>query len=173
MAGFSMIEVLIALLVLCIGLLGMVSLQGRGMQLSQAASQRNTAVMLAQNLVELMRSNPDAALTNNLFSTASGYYKAAGSDFASTTVASCVALDRSAGGSAVAKQDFGCWLEAVQDLLPVTSGLLKNNFTVCPSKTDNSCTTSASSVVMIQLAWQDKTGACTDNVCYYRVRAEL
>ncbi|MEN0107968.1 MAG: type IV pilus modification protein PilV [Pseudomonas sp.] len=173
MAGFSMIEVLIALLVLCIGLLGMVSLQGRGLQLAQAANQRSTAVMLAQDLVEMMRSNPEAALNNHLFSSASSYYKAAGSEFTSTTVANCANLDRSAGGSTIASQDFGCWLQEVQSLLPVTSGLLKSNFTICPSKQENSCSSGSSSVVMIQLAWQDKSGACTDDICYYRLRAEL
>jgi type IV pilus assembly protein PilV len=173
MAGFSLVEVLIALLVLCIGLLGMVSLQGRGLQLSQSANQRSTAIMLAQDLVEMMRSNPDATLTNNLFSTASSYYKAAGSEFSSTSVANCASLDRSAGGATVASQDFGCWLQQVQSLLPVTSGLLKSNFTICPSSKENSCSSGPSSVVMIQLAWQDKSGDCNDNICYYRLRAEL
>jgi type IV pilus assembly protein PilV len=174
MAGFSMIEVLISLLVLCIGVLGMVSLQTHGLQLSQSANQRSTAVMLAQDLVEMMRSNPDATLNAaNLFSNTSGYYKAAGSEFASTSVANCAGLDRSAGGSAIASQDLGCWLQEVQSLLPVTSGLLKGNFTICPSKQENSCASGSSSVVMIQMAWQDKSGDCTDGICYYRLRAEL
>ncbi len=174
MAGFSLIEVMVALLVLCAGVLGMVALQTQGLQLSQSANQRSAAVMLAQDLVELMRSNPDAALNAaELFSSTSGYYKAAGSEFSSASVANCASIDRSAGGSTVASQDLGCWLQAVQNLLPVTSGLLKSNFTICPSKQENSCSSGSSSVVMIQLAWQDKTGACTDNICYYRLRAEL
>ncbi|MGY4531045.1 type IV pilus assembly protein PilV [Pseudomonas sp. TE3786] len=174
MAGFSMIEVLIGLLVMCIGVLGMVSLQTHGLQLSQSANQRSTAVMLAEDLVEMMRSNPSAALNAaKLFSNTSGYYKAAGSEFASSSVANCTSLDRSAGGNTVASQDLGCWLQEVQSLLPVTSGLLKGNFTICPSKKENSCSSGSSSVVMIQLAWQDKSGDCTDNVCYYRLRAEL
>ncbi len=174
MAGFSLIEVLIALLVLCAGVLGMVALQTQGLQLSQSANQRSTAVMLAQDLVEMMRSNPEAALNAaELFSNTSSYYKAAGSEFSSASVANCASLDRSAGGSTVASQDLGCWLQEVQNQLPVTSGLLKGNFTICPSKQDNACSSGSSSVVMIQLAWQDKTGACTDNICYYRLRAEL
>lgn len=174
LAGFSLVEVLVGLVVLCIGVLGMVSMQTHGLQLSQSASQRNAAMMLANDLVEMMRSNPDAALNAAyLFSNTSSYYKAAGSEFSSTSVASCASLDRSAGGATVASQDLGCWLQEVQSLLPVTSGLLKSNFTICPSKQDNSCSSGSSSVVMIQLAWQDKSGACTDNICYYRLRAEL
>lgn len=168
-----MIEVLIALVVLCIGVLGMVSLQGQGLQLSQSAIQRSNAVMLAQDLVEMMRSNPDAALKDDLFSTASSYYKAAGADFSSTSVSNCATVDRSADGSTVASEDLSCWVQEVKNLLPVTSALLKSNVTICPSKEEGSCTSNASSVVMIQLAWQDKSGTCTNNVCYYRLRAEL
>lgn len=55
--GFSLIEVLIALLVLAIGLLGMASLMLTSMQSNQGAAQRSAAVVLAYDLVERMRSN--------------------------------------------------------------------------------------------------------------------
>ncbi|MCR3769086.1 type IV pilus modification protein PilV, partial [Pseudomonas aeruginosa] len=45
--GFSMIEVLVALVLISIGVLGMVAMQGRTIQYTQESVQRNAAAMLA------------------------------------------------------------------------------------------------------------------------------
>ena len=45
--GFSLIEVLVALLLTTVGVLGMVALQGRSVQYTQDSVQRNVAVDLA------------------------------------------------------------------------------------------------------------------------------
>ncbi len=174
--GFSMIEVLVSLLILCIGILGMAALQTRSIKLTQDSVQLNNATMLAGDLLEMMRSNPG----NNsaLFTTSSNYYKPLNSDFQTTPLASgesCASLDRSLGGEAVARKDLTCWLMQVKAQLPVNDDLIKSNFAVCPQSTpDNTCTSgSNSSVVMIQIAWQDNSGSCANNVCYYRLRTEL
>ena len=62
--GFTMIEVLIALLVLAVGLLGMASLQVLSMQSSSSALNRSQATMIAYDLAERMRRNPIGALNN-------------------------------------------------------------------------------------------------------------
>lgn len=49
--GFTLIEVLIALLVLAVGLLGMASLMMTSLQSSQSAYLRSQASLLAQDLV--------------------------------------------------------------------------------------------------------------------------
>ena len=54
-----MIEVLVTLVLISIGVLGMVALQARTIQYTQDAVQRNTAAMLANDLVELMRAMPE------------------------------------------------------------------------------------------------------------------
>ena len=105
--GFSMIEVLVSLLILCIGILGMAALQTRSIKLTQDSVQLNNATMLAGDLLEMMRSNPG----NNsaLFTTSSNYYKPLNSDFQTTPLASgesCASLDRSLGGEAVARKDL-------------------------------------------------------------------
>ena len=56
--GMSLIEVLIAVFVLSIGLLGVTALQLTSKRASQEALQRTTATMLAQDIVERMRANP-------------------------------------------------------------------------------------------------------------------
>ncbi|MBB2496767.1 type IV pilus modification protein PilV [Pseudomonas sp. UL070] len=173
--GFSLVEVMVSLLVTCVGVLGMFALQGRSIQYTQSAVNHNQAILLADNLLELMRSNPEGALTDNLFSVASTYYKAPGASFAtgSSTLSACLSRSRSTGGSAVASADMDCWQQDVRNLLPVSDTLLKASFTVCPSSLPEHCTTASSSVVMIQIAWSDKAGECPDNVCIYRLRSEL
>ncbi|TVQ74653.1 MAG: type IV pilus modification protein PilV, partial [Oceanospirillales bacterium] len=60
--GVSLIEILIALVVLSIGLLGMAALQTRTLSLNHSAYQRTQAVNLSYDIVDRMRSNRRAAL---------------------------------------------------------------------------------------------------------------
>lgn len=65
--GFSLIEILISIVVLCFGVLGMVGLQAASLQANREARLQSTAVRLAEEMAELMRGNKDTALktTNN------------------------------------------------------------------------------------------------------------
>lgn len=56
--GVGMVEVLAALLVLAIGVLGYAGLQLRALKGATAAQTRVRAVMLARSALELMRVNP-------------------------------------------------------------------------------------------------------------------
>lgn len=56
-AGFTLIEVLVAVLVLAIGLLGMAGLHSLSLQSNQSAYQRTQASILAHALVDEMRMN--------------------------------------------------------------------------------------------------------------------
>jgi type IV pilus assembly protein PilV len=55
--GFSMIEVLIALVVLSVGLLGLAALQAEGLRGSSSALQRTGAVAYASDIADRMRAN--------------------------------------------------------------------------------------------------------------------
>ena len=61
--GFSLIEVLISIIILSFGLLGLVGLQAAALQGNRDARLQSTAVSLARELAEMMRSNKDIALT--------------------------------------------------------------------------------------------------------------
>ena len=63
--GFTLIEVLIAILVLAIGMLGMAGLQSYSVSSSYNAHLRTQATLLAQSIVDRMRANPQAAADNN------------------------------------------------------------------------------------------------------------
>ncbi|MGF6527363.1 type IV pilus modification protein PilV [Variovorax sp. PvP013] len=61
-AGFTLIEVLVAIVVLSFGLLGMVGLQAASLQANRDARLQSTAILLARELAEMMRGNKEVAL---------------------------------------------------------------------------------------------------------------
>lgn len=63
--GFSLLEILVALLVLSIGLLGLAGMQMVGLRSTNSASFRGQAVAVATDLAERMRINP-RVLNNDL-----------------------------------------------------------------------------------------------------------
>ncbi|MGH8031159.1 MAG: type IV pilus modification protein PilV [Luteimonas sp.] len=88
--GFSMIEVLIALLVLAFGLLGFALLQTLNLRYTQSANYRTQATNLAYDLLDQMRANRLSA----------GLY--AGATFATNTVTG-IGCTRPTGTTAIAQ----------------------------------------------------------------------
>lgn len=66
MAGLTMIEILVTLIVLSIGLLGMAALQLTGIRSANSSTSRTQATLLANDIAERMRANP-TAVDNNAF----------------------------------------------------------------------------------------------------------
>lgn len=65
--GFTLLEVLVALLVLSIGLLGLAGLQTIGMRSNMMATMRTLSTQYTYNISDRMRSNPDGLTTTNQF----------------------------------------------------------------------------------------------------------
>ncbi len=61
--GFTLIEVLIAFIILAVGLLAIVSLQASSKQNTHQAMQRSLAVSYAESLIERIRANPTGIAT--------------------------------------------------------------------------------------------------------------
>lgn len=95
--GFSLIEVLIAVLILAIGLLGLAGLQTFSLQSNLNAYQRSQATALTYEIIDAMRANRAVAI-------AGGYNMNFG--------------DVPAGAS-IADQDRIAWRQRVTALLPV------------------------------------------------------
>ncbi|NII54423.1 type IV pilus modification protein PilV [Lutibacter sp. SG786] len=109
--GVSLIEVMVAVLVFSVGLLGIAMLQMRGAQFTKESGSRTSAIILARSLAESMRANPKGAIpatgdSDYLYDGSTAYTEA---DCASTT------LDTPA---AVAKRDLACWQLALKKSLP-------------------------------------------------------
>lgn len=61
--GFSLIEALVAFLILSVGMLGIASLQTMSLKSGHTAAMRTVAVMKVEEILESMRSNPSALLS--------------------------------------------------------------------------------------------------------------
>ncbi len=105
--GFTLIEVLIALIVLAIGLLGMATLMMASLQSSQGAAQRSAATVVAYDLIERMRVNRNEAIK-------------ASSDYVSDPSTADSDCDPEAGCSAeeMVVYDLETWWTALQAAIP-------------------------------------------------------
>lgn len=99
--GFSLLEVMIALVVLSIGLLGIAALQGVGLRSSHGAYLASQASLLAYDMADRIRANPGERITYDAH------------DHAAAT-ADCDALP----ATPLAAADLAEWACAVQELLP-------------------------------------------------------
>ncbi|MFY1019066.1 type IV pilus modification protein PilV [Ectopseudomonas khazarica] len=179
--GFSLIEVLVALLLTTVGVLGMVALQGRSIQYTQDSVQRNTAVSLANELIEIARGNPQELYNsavpkspvNSGMKASSLFYKEKGDDF--TDREACVITTTRLAETAKEQRD--CWADKAEAMLPGGATLFESDVSICRSSTPGDCD-DAGSMLEIRLAWQVRDGACLDaddsdaTVCTYTIRVE-
>lgn len=77
--GFTLLEVLIALLVLSIGLLGLAALQTVGLKSNQMAAMRTQATQSAYDITDRMRSNPQGVIDGD-YDVDNGTHAAAATD---------------------------------------------------------------------------------------------
>ncbi|MBI2779429.1 MAG: type IV pilus modification protein PilV [Gammaproteobacteria bacterium] len=121
--GFTLLEVLIAIVVLSIGLLGLAGLQAAGLRNNQGAYLRTIATQQAYDMADRIRANPLGAGT-----TAGSYDNISGTGSDPGCIASgCTPV-------AMAQYDAYEWNTANQDLLPAGQGTVKrtaaNRFTI-------------------------------------------
>ena len=98
--GFTLLEVLVAVVVMSIGLLGLAGLMASSLKNWHSAYQRTQATWLAYDALDRMRANRPAAL-------AGGYN---------------LALGGTPGGSGVAASDLSDWSTALAGALPEGKG---------------------------------------------------
>jgi len=123
--GFSMIEILVALVILAIGLLGMATLMINSMQTNQSAAMRSIATQAAYDLTERMRSNTDEnVLKNKKYAT--GTTGEAVSTIATGAERQC--NDKSA--EALADCDKKVWARDLEKNLPGAYAMIKSEGTV-------------------------------------------
>lgn len=121
--GTTLIEVLIAVVILAVGLLGMAGLQATSVQTNQGAYYRSQASILANDMADRMRTNRDRALA--------GDYSM--SDFPTSSSSNEVTGSRAA-------KDQAEWLNRLAESLPDGTGkvaLNANIFTISVRWNDN------------------------------------
>lgn len=115
--GFTLIEVLIALVVLAVGLLGMASLMMTSLQSSQGAYQRSQASLLAYDIIERMRANHDQAVTSDAY--------ALSETAATTSAPGCVTAEAGCNASEQAQLDLHQWRTALEAGIPGASAIIE------------------------------------------------
>jgi type IV pilus assembly protein PilV len=154
-SGFTMVEVLIALIVLAIGLLGLAGLQASALRNDQAAFMRTQATVLAYDIADRMRANNAAVIAGNY-----SYDPAA--DPAPVASAGCNTL-AGCPAAQMAGNDLSEWLVSLNTYLPQAIG------TVCidSTPTASGCFAGAAPAVAcdgagtqfaITVSWQEQNG---------------
>lgn len=124
--GFTLIEILVALLILSIGLLGLAALQMSGLQANQSAYMRSQAIFLAYDMFDRIRANPD---------------QAAKYASPSTSTANCVGVSNTCTEDVLAAWDRASWQAELAERLPGGEG----SVTFKPGNT----------IVTIEVSWLD------------------
>lgn len=115
--GFSLVEVMIAVLVLSIGLLGMAGLQAASVRNTYSAYMRSQAMILANDIADRIRSNPGTA---GIDGAAGGDYNAIGPGLASGGSTACDTTVCTPGQ--LAAYDIAVWSDRVKTTLPGGNG---------------------------------------------------
>jgi type IV pilus assembly protein PilV len=131
-AGFTLIEVLIAMLVLAVGLLGLAGLQVTSLKNNQSAYNRSQATQLAYDMADRMRANVAGVTTYTTILPS-----------AATPKANCTPLTPNPLGCSpteMAENDLYQWNLAVINTLPMGVGGIApttGGFTIAISWDDN------------------------------------
>lgn len=100
--GFSLVEVLIALVIMSIGMLGIAGLYVQSMQAGRTSMFRHHAVTLAGDVADRIRANPRAGAA----------YEGGGLDYG------CVGYGTDCDEAEMASNDVLLWLEQADNSLP-------------------------------------------------------
>lgn len=152
--GTSLIEVLVAILLVSLGVLGAAGMQTKAISNALDSVQRQTAAALAEDLLELMRADPANTLS------------AAGTPLANSAYVFSSAMSAAEKTALLPSQNLqcqpfptqannrlSCWLYKVQAVMPeVTNDLIAEQFLIEADEATRSWT--------VRLAWPVQAGQC-------------
>lgn len=131
-SGLTLIEVLVAIVIISFGLLGVAALQLTGLKNNQSAFNRSTANILAYDMLDRMRANK-AALIAGSYNTGGIFWDYATNAPGSTTV--------------MKDADIKDWLLALQKRLPSGKGKIE--------------AAASATVLRVTIQWDDTRGTNT------------
>jgi len=145
--GFSLVELLVAMVIFAIGMLGLASLQGHSLQYNTDAYERSQAVFFAYDMSDRMRANiagVNANFYQNLTSAAP------------PPAASCVAVTPVCDNATMADADATEWFAEIATALPGGGGSVICQDSDAGADAD-ACTDG--SMHRITVTWTGKWGA--------------
>ena len=158
--GFTLIEVLIAIVIFSIGLLGIASLQIAGMRFTHGSQLRSVATLKAETMADLMRAN-EFGVRNGFYNMGPTAMPTSFPTDCSTTV--CAAQARATFDLVTWNQTTGGQpLQANSQVLPQGVGM------VCRDSTPNDGTPGAwacdglGNVFAIKIQWQERAVGAED-----------
>jgi type IV pilus assembly protein PilV len=162
--GFSLVEIMVAVVVICVGLLGIAKMQALAVSSTTTARLRAMAAFQAASLASIMHSNRDywasaAAVANSpttiiipagvgaagITITPAGFAQANNACIV-TTVSAVAACPGTAGSTTLAGMDVTRWSQGMLGLLPNLTTTINCQGAIQPP----SCT--------IQMQWTEQTG---------------
>lgn len=164
--GFSLIEVLVAALVVSIGLLGAAGMHLRAIGYTVDTERRQMAAMVAAELMETMRGDLSTVLlpSGQPKADLGGYKKQTGVALPPTEDEDCQPL------TSAPDKRLGCWGARAKQVIPaLPDELIKERFAVSVD--------AITSVISVTVAWPVKKGQCLDgndnDYCTYTLQSRL
>jgi len=155
--GFTLVEILVAIVVLSFGVLGVVGMQAAALQSNRAARNQSTAIALGRELADLMRGNKDVALATS--TTDNPYLIANYTGTAPTITANCF-TGACATAKAAAQFDMNQWLARVSAALPQARVVVCFDDTPYQSSSglpDWDCPSTPGETLVVKIGWTQKS----------------
>ena len=146
--GFTLVEIMVALLILSIGLLGLAGMQANGLRQNNNALFRTYAMLQAYDMADRMRANPAGVTAGSYALTASLTSPAAPGN-------NCVAVASPCSSAQLASADLYEWWQQTRNLLP--SGVGAVQFTPQAGGTGGEWT--------VTIMWDEERTGATGTAC--------
>lgn len=153
-SGFSLVEVLVSIVVLSFGLLGMVGMQAASLKANREARLQSSAMVLARELAEMVRSNNAIGI---LTGAANPYLGSFSSPLAAATPTYCLSVGTTAcvNNTAIANAEMTEWLARVDNELP--GARVDVCFDAAPFDSNGlprwACAATTSGVIVVKIGW--------------------
>ena len=141
--GFTLIEALVAFLILSIGMLGIASLQTMSLKSGHTAALRTAAILKVDEILESMRSNPTA-----LLSYAAGTADMGTDNGCSQTTIAAV----NCTPAQLAVDELFRWKNSLIEALPNNAGTVMTNIVVTVNWSERNVDTGGASVMNYSVA---------------------
>ncbi len=143
--GMTLIEVLVAILVLSFGMLGMLGLLMNGLKLTTSSNYRNIANIESQAMADLVRANARNLTLYNAPSDSSN--------------SSCFSTSGCSSSQARVETEFSLWLDRLGTMLPSGSGTICRDSTptgqTSGTPSDWACDNATGSQFVVKVCWNE------------------
>ncbi|MFN0160373.1 MAG: type IV pilus modification protein PilV [Burkholderiales bacterium] len=173
--GFTLVEVMVAIVILSFGLLGVAGLMVLGIQNTYSSQQRSTATQLAYDMIDRMRSN-QAGVALDTLGTATNGYNRPSNDVAvdplyTTQAAGCLNTSGPAVGTCtaaeLASQDAFEWQQAIRTRLGNGVGIVCRDTSTNDGSYNGTTITHACSqsghMYAVKIFWRDDRSSSNTN----------